>query len=318
MDSSSSQMHQQHRHPIDGINRNPVNIRPRNTPNDHDLNLERPSISTKRLVSPLSFREALCLPPPPPPPIPSSMALNGTEMVDEGVGRDGQRYVSPPSRTLLTQPIPLGRNCHSLTSPNEYGWRHAQQTQQQPIAGEGYAVPPSSPTSPSQDGVGGDAPNNHLSPQEYMVPYQPSRDSSLASYGVVTDDVDGIFLAPRRRRKQIQQARACGRGENSRGEVDDEDDDDDERMEAWDRDRSVGGGEDDGSIASSSIPSIRMAVHLNSSTITHEEQDDGSFFDTYDRGHIMFDSDNDGDEQQQYTVHPHGREVRASELRRRL
>ena len=74
-------------------------------------------------------------------------------------------------------------------------------------------------------------------------------------------------------------------------------------MEACDRDRSVGGGEGDGSIASSSIPSIRMAVRLNSSTITHEEQDDGSFFDTYDRVHIMFDSDNDGDEQQQYTVH---------------
>jgi len=236
-------------------------------------------------------------------------------MMDEGGGGDEQRYASPSLGTLLTQPIPLGRNCHSLTSPNEYKRWQQLQTQQQSLGGE-YAVPPSSPTSPSHDNISGDTLHLHHqhrtgdpSPPRYMVPYQPSRDSSLASYGVVTDDVNGIFLAPRRRRQQRQQAQACGGGENSDEKADANNNDNDECMESWDGDQSVGEGEDDGSIASSSIPSIRMAVRLNSSTITHEEQGDSSLLDMYGNRFMMFDSENDVDnhhyldeQQQQHIV----------------
>jgi len=140
--------------------------------------------------------------------------------------------------------------------------------------GQGYSVPPSTPTSPTHC-THNQQPrlsNSHLSPSSYMIPYR---------FGVDTDDADGIFLSPRRRRRKMQHR-----------------DDDDDCMEmCWDGDRTVNGGgdnngdRDDDSLASSSIPSIRMAVHLESSTTTAEDQDDSILQDTNDDGSVLLEPD---------------------------
>jgi len=145
--------------------------------------------------------------------------------------------------------------------------------------------------------------HDHAPPLEYMLPYQPSRNNSLASFGVVPDDIDGIFLAPRRRRKHRKQ----GRGDRMNTEEDatnGESYEDEDCMEVWDSTSRMtgssggggGGGEGvDGSLAtSSSIPSIRMAARLNSSTTMYEE--DTSLCGTYDGvgGGMGFDMESGG------------------------
>lgn len=248
--------------PTNEISRNPVTIRPRkNVPDLHNQLLN----------------------PPPPPPLPtriiSPLPLVGREEVEEieeveEVEED--QYTPSTTGALLTRSIPFERNCYSLT--NSIG---SIQECADGIEAGLYAVPPSSPTSPPhgvRDAIlqrNQGYQDENLPPQEYMIPYQPSRDSSLASFGVVTEDVGGIFLAPRRRRKQRQPAPP------KRGDYEEEDGDESMDMNMWDTSGRTGG-DDDGSIASSSIPSIRMAIRLtDSSSISYNDDNISLGMDSY-------------------------------------
>lgn len=109
----------------------------------------------------------------PPSPLPVTAPPAPPVLLNEAT-----RYPSPLAK------VQLDRNCHSFESKNEYRRRCTE--------------PHSPPITNNEDDLQ-DQEQECLTPDELgkvmVEPYQPSRDASLASFGVAPDDVNDIFLS---------------------------------------------------------------------------------------------------------------------------
>lgn len=180
------------------------------------------------------------------------------------------RFESPQNRfsfpVNLDTRVKLDRNSYSLPHPaynnddDDYegdgttttaAKQQLQQQQQEHSSPESMIGTPQ-PRSPDEEVE-----------KSLFIPYQPSRDSSLASFGVVPEELDDIFLPLRttnklRRSSEDKVVYVGGGGGKGkigyrRGSIDDEEEDTYTHIS-------------DSQSSATSIPSIRMAVNIRSST----------------------------------------------------
>jgi len=177
-----------------------------------------------------------------------------------------KRFPSP-----LNQGVRLDRNHHSFPCKyqHQHQPRHRHQSSPESIFGSNTPQPRSPPNEgPGAKGsldtglnaglsLGVGEMDNESSLEELLIaqPYQPSRNSSLASFGVVSDELDDIFLPMRRHRSSKSKSSKLRRS-NGFGDSDDEDVDDSFTQVS----------DSQSSTSFTSFPSIRLGVRIRSST----------------------------------------------------
>ncbi len=203
-------------------------------------------------------------------PIPSSgssphSSSSSPSSMKENASADQQSYQNRFPSPLNAR-VKLDRNHYSF--PFQYPHQHHNQSSPESIFSSNTPQPRSPPNechtgegSLYPDGAGvstGIDNNKQESLEEFLIvkPYQPSRDSSLASFGVVPDELDDIFLPLRRHRTSKSKSNKLRR-DSGRGGDSEDDDADDSFSHVSDSQSST---------SFTSFPSIRLGVRIHSST----------------------------------------------------